>query len=122
MRLILAAIVALSLCATADAQVRGVQSGRIRGVQSGAVRGTPNYNRGGTTIYNPYNVRDGESYRYGWRRHNGHTDIVVVPDYNGNIQIYNRPSYQQYDHWDRARADYFQQMYGPGGVYSRYYR
>ena len=64
-----------------------------------------------THIYN-YGVRDGDAYKYVWRRRGNHTDIVVYPDYPVVIKV------EQPDHWERARLNYFQQMYGPNGVYS----
>ncbi len=66
-----------------------------------------------THIYNPYGVRDGDAYKYRYHRRGLHTDIVVYPDYPVTIKV------QEPDHWERARTDYFQRMYGPGGVYAR---
>lgn len=70
-----------------------------------------------TTVYNPYGVRNGDPYKYAWKRRNGYTSIVVYPDLTGRVNIYN---IKEPDHFDRARSNYFQQMYGPNGVYSSY--
>jgi len=70
-----------------------------------------------TVIHNPYGARSDQPYKYRWTRHNGRTDILVVPDYSNQIRVNN---VKQLDHWDRARANYSRQMYGSGGVYSSY--
>lgn len=68
-----------------------------------------------TVIHNPYGVRNGDPYKYAWKRRNGYTSIVVYPDFDDRVNIYN---VKEPDHWERARSNYFQQMYGPNGVYS----
>ena len=66
-------------------------------------------------IHNPYGVTDNQAYRYAWRRRGYRTDVIVYPDFSEQIRIYN---VKEPDHWERARSSYFQQMYGPNGVYS----
>lgn len=67
-----------------------------------------------TVIVNPYGVRAKDGYHYAWVRHNGQTTIVVTPNVGGTVIT---PPAEP-DHWDRARIDYFNMMYGPGGVYA----
>ncbi len=78
----------------------------------GAAIATP---RSTTIIANPYGVRNGEPYKYSYRRNGTRTSIVVYPDFDDRVLIQN---IKEPDHWQRARLDYFQTMYGPNGIYT----
>ena len=87
---------------------------RASGGNSYSMKAQTGY-RSTTHIANPYGVRNGDPYKYAYRRFGSHVDIVVYPDFEDRVLIQN---VKEPDHWQRARLDYFQQMYGPNGVYS----